>query len=130
MEQSPSPSEDYGRDAKGRFGAGNKLAKGNPFALRVQKIRAALLSRLTVDDAKEIADVLIRQAKAGDLAAVRELLDRCLGKAPVAITGSDGGPIELAAIRDHREIFDVNGFAEHLRQFEAHQSDEAKRIAS
>lgn len=123
----PSPTGDNGRDTTGRFRLGNKLAKGNPFARRVQKIRAALLSRLTVDDAKEIADVLIREAKAGDLMAIRELLDRCIGKAPTILAGADGGPLQLEAVRDARAVFDIQGFAALMQQIPAGRSNEAEK---
>jgi len=126
MEEQPTPTGDNGRDTTGRFRPGNKLAKGNPFAKRVQKIRAALLSRLTVDDAKEIADVLIRQAKSGDLAAIKELLDRAIGKAPTIVAGADGGPLQIQAV--DRTVFDAEGFARQLQQLAAEQSNEARRL--
>jgi hypothetical protein len=67
-----------GRD--GRFVAGNKLGRGNPLAGRAAKIRAVLLKSVTAADAKEIAAKLVEMAKGGDLAAIRELLDRTIGK--------------------------------------------------
>ena len=130
MEQNPSTIAPNGRDHRGKFAPGNPGGPGNPHVRKVAKLRRAMLAAVSTDDIKAVVAKLVEKALDGDVVAIRELLDRCLGKAPVAITGSDGGPIELAAIRDNREIFDVNGFAEHLRQFEAHQSDEAKRIAS
>jgi hypothetical protein len=69
-----------GKDANGRFAAGNKLGKGNPLAGRAAKIRAILLKSVTKQDAKAIADKLIELSRGGDLAAIRELLDRTIGK--------------------------------------------------
>jgi hypothetical protein len=69
-----------GRRPDGRFGPGNKLGKGNPLAGRAAQIRAVLLRKLTPKAAGRIADKLIAQASDGDLAAIRELLDRTIGK--------------------------------------------------
>ena len=70
----------YGRDEQGRFKQGNKCAKGNPFAKKVARLRAALLSAITPADIKSIIQKLITRAKAGDIVACREVLDRCIGK--------------------------------------------------
>ncbi len=68
------------RSANGRFGPGNRLGRGNPIAGRAAKIRAVLLKKVTPKVASQIADELIEQAVAGDLAAIKELLDRTIGK--------------------------------------------------
>jgi hypothetical protein len=80
MDDQPSTHGPNGQDGRGRFAKGNKLGRGNPLAGRAARIRATLLKSLTPADAKEIAAVLIKLAKAGDLAAIRELLDRTVGK--------------------------------------------------
>ena len=69
-----------GRDNRGRFGAGNKLAKGNPLNKRTQQIRAALLRAVTPTDIREAAKRIVEQARNGDLRAFSELLDRTLGR--------------------------------------------------
>ena len=79
MNSPPSTSADNGRSEKGRFGAGNRFGKGNPHAKRVAKLRAALLASVTPADVREVAAALLVQAKAGDIAAIRELLQRLLG---------------------------------------------------
>jgi hypothetical protein len=43
----------------------------------------------------ELADKLLDQCAAGDLAALKELGDRLDGKPAQAITGESGGPLEL-----------------------------------
>ena len=78
------PRVDGGRDHTGRFSPGNKLGRGNPLAGRAAKIRAALIRAVTVEDAKAIAVRLVQQAKTGDLAAIKILLDRTIGP-PVAL---------------------------------------------
>ena len=57
--------EGEGRGSNGRFAKGWRGGPGNPFAAKVARLRKALLA----------------QAKTGDVAAVRELLSRCLGPA-------------------------------------------------
>jgi hypothetical protein len=82
MSEQPSTHGSNGDDRgnNGRFRTGNKLGRGNPLAGRAARIRAILLKALTPTDAKAIAAKLIAQAKGGDLAAIRELLDRTIGK--------------------------------------------------
>jgi len=76
----PSNSVGDGRNENGKFTKGNKFARGNPLAQRVQKLRSALLQAVTPADIKAVVKVLLSQAKAGDIVACRELLDRTLGK--------------------------------------------------
>ena len=80
----PSTHGGNGQDGKGRFAPGNTLGKGNPLAGRAAKIRAVLLNALKPSDAREIAERLILNAKAGDLASIREILDRTIGKPATA----------------------------------------------
>lgn len=80
MTDLPSTHGSNGQDARGRFTAGNRLGRGNPLAGRAAKIRAVLMQKLTPKAAGEVADILIARAKEGDLAAIRELLDRTIGK--------------------------------------------------
>jgi hypothetical protein len=81
------------RQGNGRFKHGHQYAKGNPLARRVQKLRAALLGRVGVGDIRQVVDALLAKAKAGDIVAIRELLNRTVGKpvAPVDLSGPDGG---------------------------------------
>ena len=77
----PSPLGTNGRENNGRFSPGNHLGCGNPLAGRASKIRAVLLEQLSKDKMVKIADRLIRMAERGNLASIRELLDRTMGKA-------------------------------------------------
>jgi hypothetical protein len=47
---------------------------------RAQRIRAQLLKSASPADVKEICKILVTNAKAGDLAFIKEWLDRCIGK--------------------------------------------------
>jgi hypothetical protein len=69
-----------GQDKRGRFVKGNKHGQGNPLAGRAAKLRAVLLQKVTDKDIAEITDRLIKMAKDGDLAAIKEILDRTVGK--------------------------------------------------
>lgn len=76
----PSTNGANGRDARGRFAVGNAGGPGNPHAARVGQLRAALLDAVTPADVRAIVSALVEQAKAGDVRAIREVLDRTLGK--------------------------------------------------
>ena len=80
MIQHPSHTDPDGRDGKGRFTAGNKLAKGNPHAKRVAALRSALLDAVTEEDMRAVIAKLVEMAKGGDVHAIKELLNRTLGK--------------------------------------------------
>jgi hypothetical protein len=81
MTTAPSPSGSNGRGAGGRFGKGNPGGPGNPYAARVGRWRATLAETVTDADMQAVAKTLVKAAKAGEAWAVRELLDRTLGKA-------------------------------------------------
>jgi hypothetical protein len=76
-----APSGD-GRDGRtGRFLPGNRAGRGNPQARRVAALRATLLREVTAGDLRAAVRALIDKATGGDVAAIRELLDRCIGRA-------------------------------------------------
>jgi len=72
------------RGPQGRFAQGNTGGPGNPFAKAVGQLRSALLAAVSKADIEAIVASLVKEAKAGNVAAAREVLDRCLGK-PVEI---------------------------------------------
>lgn len=79
----PSPNGENGRAGNGQFAPGWKGGPGNPHGKRTARLRAEMLRCVRPSDLREIVAVLVSQAKKGDLAAVREVLNRVLG-APVA----------------------------------------------
>ena len=81
----PSPNGANGRDASGRFVKGWKGGPGNPHARQVAAIRSVLMSAVSDDDLVQMVRALVKKAKAGDVMAAREVLDRMLGKAKVAV---------------------------------------------
>lgn len=52
-----------------------------------------ILREKVLAEIEPIAAVLIEKAKTGDIPAIKELFDRCFGKAPQSITGADGGAL-------------------------------------
>jgi hypothetical protein len=83
MSSTPSINGSTGRTSAGRFAAGNNGGPGNPHARRVARLRAALLRAVTPEDLTAVVTALLTQAKAGDVQAAKELLQRLLGP-PVA----------------------------------------------
>lgn len=78
-------------------------AIGNQYAARGRQWRSAIERALDIrsgaDRVKalnELAEKLLAKCDEGDLAALRELGDRLDGKPAQAITGEDGGPVELS----------------------------------
>jgi hypothetical protein len=85
MQKKPSVNGANGRDSKGQFVKGNPGGPGNPLVKRVHRIRTLMLTEVDEADLRAIVKKLIAMAKAGDLAAIREVLDRCLGKSATFI---------------------------------------------
>jgi hypothetical protein len=85
------------RGKNGQFLPGHCGGPGNPHARKVHRLRSALLNTVTSTDIEEIVQKLISMAKQGDVAAIKELLDRTIGKpvAAVELTGADGEPLQF-----------------------------------
>ncbi len=80
----PSPNGANGRDASGRYTAGNRGGPGNPLAKRVGALRSALLDAVTEGDIRAVIATVVTSAKEGDMVAAKILFERVLGK-PVEI---------------------------------------------
>lgn len=76
----PSPNGHNRRSGNGRFAMGNAGGPGNPHAAQVGVLRRALLDAVTPNDVRDIATKLVTLAKGGDLAAMKLVLDRTVGK--------------------------------------------------
>ena len=98
------------RDDKSRFLPGNPGGPGNPHVRNVAAWRTALADSVSVDDISQVMERLIDAAKAGKAWAIRELLDRCLGKPSVQI--------------------DVQATTEQRREYTERERIEAKRITA
>jgi hypothetical protein len=90
-----APGEDNGRDARGRFAAGNKFGPGNPFARKVAALRTALIETVTEEDMRFIAEQLVVTARLGDMAAIKLLFQYVLGKPAAAVDPDTLGHQEL-----------------------------------
>lgn len=91
----PSPNGPDGRDHRGRFRPGNPGGSGNPQAGAVARLRSAMLGSVTEDDMRAIIEKLIEQALEGNVMAIREVLDRTIGKAKPAAEEETGGPVDI-----------------------------------
>lgn len=100
MSKQPKPTGLNGRSSNGRFVSGNKFASGNPLNRKAQQLRNALLATVTEDDLVKVTRKLVAMARAGDIHAIKELLDRVLGK-PTA-------SIELTAAEARERIEDLS----------------------
>ena len=80
-----------GRDARGRFVAGNPGGPGNPRAAHVERLRGVLRDATTDADLRAVWRALLDKAKQGDVAAIREVLDRTTGKPSPVADDADGG---------------------------------------
>ena len=76
----PSQNGSNGRGPDGRFVAGNSGGPGNPLASKVHRLRSLIHQCVTEEDFRQVIAKLLELAKDGDLAAIRELLDRMMGK--------------------------------------------------
>jgi hypothetical protein len=74
------PLLDVGRDVQGRFTKANPGGPGNPFARKVAALRKALLDSVSEQDLKDMVEVLKQQARQGDKAAIKLILQYCVGK--------------------------------------------------
>ena len=69
-----------GRNANGQFAKGWKGGPGSPHAAKVAEWRQALVDAVTPEDLTAVVQKLVERAKAGESWAVRELMDRTVGK--------------------------------------------------
>lgn len=91
-DRDPLPDGGNGRDPKtGRFTNGNPGGPGNPHNKRVLHFRNLIQKATTDDQVKKIWSKLLQEAEAGKPWAVREALDRLIGKADqkVQLSGED-----------------------------------------
>ena len=68
------------RDGRGRFAKGNHGGPGNPNARHVASWRRSLGASIKAADIRDAVAQLVKAARAGQPWAIRELLDRTVGK--------------------------------------------------
>lgn len=108
----PSPNGGNGRGENGRFLPGNSGGPGNPYAARVGEWRQALADAVTPEVITEVTNELVKAAKAGQPWAVKEIFDRCLGKAtqPIEVeAGQHTWQAMVAALQGAANGSEANG---------------------
>ncbi len=67
----------------GKFLPGNRasVGKSQATARRVARLRAEFLRSVTPEDVREVVEALVREAKTGNVQAMREFFSRALGPA-------------------------------------------------
>lgn len=88
---------DSDRGDRGRFKVGNAGGPGNPNNAAISRLRRALHQAVTEDDIQEVIEVLVAKAKEGNLPAIRERLDRAIGKSTDANLAERLDELERAA---------------------------------
>ncbi len=104
MNNNPSPAEtngaSIGRDARGKFVAGNSIGKGNPFGRAVNELRREMLEEAGSGDPPRLRRVVMKLydlAEAGDVAAAKLCVEHAIGR-PVqtnVIEAGDESPVKL-----------------------------------
>lgn len=116
------PGLERRENGKVAFAPGNEYGKlgGYPYRQKVAQFKSALMEAITEEDIKAIALKMIERAKAGDMEAAKEVLNRTIGKVSdkVEIEGSDGSGWSFTLrIRDAEppsEIIDLEPTTEPL----------------
>lgn len=72
-----------GLDHRGKFAPGNKLGKGgNPYFTKMAAFKRALYESVLEGDVKEVFAAMVREAKGGDVAAAKLVLQYLVGAPP------------------------------------------------
>ena len=89
-----------GRDSRGLFATGNKIAAGNPMNVRMREFRTKFVNCATDADIEEIFRSLLESVRAGDTAAAKIMLEYLFGKPAqgIEIAGPEGEPLPMGAV--------------------------------
>jgi hypothetical protein len=93
----------------GKFAPGNKLGQGNPFHRKAHALRSSLFAAVTEADVTQVVRKLIAMAKRGEIHAIRELLDRVLGKPVASIELTTGEAKERLEDMTDEELLAIAG---------------------
>ena len=75
-----------------RPGAGRPTGSKDPHTLKAELFRSALIDK-AIEEQGPILNALFKQAKAGNVPAIKELFERIMGKAPQPLTDPDGNAV-------------------------------------
>jgi hypothetical protein len=97
--ESGRPYKDQ-RDSKGRFKPGNKIAVGHnrQYATVKEALKKAFINSFCEQDIIDIVNQIKRRARRGNLFAIKEILDRLLGKPTQPLTGDFDEPIKVQIV--------------------------------
>lgn len=82
-------------DGSFAFAPGNKFGRGNPNIRRLAAYRQMVNKAVTPEQVRTVMRKLVALAKRGDLAAIKEVLDRTVGKATAAPMHGDHAALEF-----------------------------------
>jgi len=102
-------NRDRNRDKLGRFGPGNPGSSGGVLQRRVHALRLAVTDAVSPADIKDVMLALLRAAKAGDVPAAKEFLDRAIGKP----RDMDAKALQIGIIAQMRQGMKSDGLAKH-----------------
>lgn len=94
----PTPAPPPGREANGRFGAGNAGGPGRPKG-RTDELQRAAQDAVTPEHVSALMRVALKAGLQGNLQAVRLVLDRVCGKVPDPPAVAAALDIHLPALR-------------------------------
>jgi hypothetical protein len=106
-DQSASNGNSDGRDKAGRFAKGNKGGPGNPFFNRQKAYRTAILEAVTPEEVVAVMHTLIAKAQEGDVAAIKEVFDRTVGKSVPVFTDLVDALNDATTIHQRLRALDV-----------------------
>lgn len=90
-----------------RSGAGKPKGYKAPHTLEASAAKQRIIARVSAQ-IDELVDMLLNKAlEHKDVYAAKELLDRAYGKAPQAITGAEGGALQITfdnALKDEEKL--------------------------
>jgi hypothetical protein len=105
-----------GRDPGGRFGPGNAFSKGNANNKRMHELRRVLLDATTEDMIRKALAKLADLAEAGDVQAIKLLIDQTCGRAPQAVElSTDGATLILGERIDYTRVLSIDEMRVFLR---------------
>ena len=87
----------------GGFAKGNKLGKGNPNWRRLASYRKTINEAVTPAMLKKVIAVLVKKAQGGDLVAVKELLDRTVGKVSMSQQRAESAELTLPELTSTKD---------------------------
>jgi hypothetical protein len=95
-------AENRDRGVDGRFGRGNRFAKGNSVHQKMHELRKCLLECVTPEQIARVMKTLYEAAVGGDIAACRVFLEYSCGKPsqPVELTPGVDTDVVVKVLRE------------------------------